>query len=92
MEEVVFVQIKLSDLKNMIKKAVDDGIKDSFEKFVEPEPLLIDADALCAKFGITKPTLQKWRDRREIPFIQIDGVIRYDYNEIIRIKKTKRNR
>lgn len=49
MEEVVFVQIKLSDLQNMIKKAVDDGFKDSFEKFLEPEPKLIDADELCGK-------------------------------------------
>lgn len=92
MEEVVFVQIKLSDLQNIIKKAVDDGIRESFEKFVEPEPKLIDSDEMCAKFGIAKPTLQKWRDKNEIPFVQIDGVIRYDYNKIIKNKETKRKR
>ena len=92
MEEVVFVQIKLSDLQSMIKKAVDDGIKDSFHKFLSPEPILMDADEICSRFGITKPTLQKWRDRKEIPFIQIDGIIRYDYNKIIQQKETKRRR
>ncbi|MVZ67608.1 hypothetical protein GQF61_17315 [Sphingobacterium sp. DK4209] len=92
MEQVIFVQIKLSDLQDMIKKAVDDGVKDSFEKFVEPEPVLIDGDEMCAKFGVTHGTLQKWRDRKEIPFIQIGAVIRYDFNKIIKIKETKRKR
>lgn len=92
MEEVVFVQIKLSDLQDMIKKAVDDGIHDSFEKFTNPEPTLIDTDELCARFGITRQTVQKWRERKEIPFIQIDGVIRYDYHKIIQVKETKRKR
>lgn len=92
MEEVVFVQIKLSDLQDMIKKAVDDGIRDSFEKFTNPEPILIDTDELCARFGITPVTLQKWRDRNEIPFIQIGAVIRYDYHKILQVKETKRKR
>ena len=92
MEEVVFVQIKLSDLKNMIKKAVDDGIKDSFEKFVEPEPRLIDADEMCLRFGVTRQTIQQWRERNEIPYIQIGGIYRYDFNKIIKIKETKRKR
>lgn len=92
MEEVVFVQIRLSDLQDMIKKAVDDGIKDSFEKFVEPDPVLIDGETLCSKFGITPGTLQKWRDRKEIPYLQIGSVIRYDFNKIIKLKETKRKR
>ncbi len=41
MEEGVFVQIKLSDLQDMIKKAVDDGNRDSFEKFTNPDPILL---------------------------------------------------
>jgi len=92
MEQVVFVQIKLSDLQNMIKKAVDDGIKDSFEKFIEPEPVLIDADEMCAKLGITRQTLQVWRDRKEIPYVQIGGVYRYDFKKIVKVKETKRKR
>ncbi|GEM_PF-1448674 len=92
MEEVVFVQIRLSELQYMIKKAVDDGIKDSFEKFVESEPKLIDSDEMCARFGITRQTIQQWRERNEIPYIQIGGIYRYDYNKIIKIKETKRKR
>ncbi|WP_254526971.1 MULTISPECIES: helix-turn-helix domain-containing protein [unclassified Sphingobacterium] len=92
MEEVVFVQIKLSDLQDMIKKAVDDGIKDSFEKFVESEPKLIDSDEMCARFGITRQTIKQWRERNEIPYVQIGGIYRYDYNKIIKIKETKRKR
>jgi len=92
MEEVVFVQIKLSDLQDMIKKAVDEGIRDSFQKFIDPEPLLIDSDVFCSKFGITRQTLQIWRERKEIPYIQIGGVYRYDYNKIIKLKETKRKK
>ena len=62
------------------------------ERQKQCEPLLIDTEEMCARFGITKPTLQKWRDRKEIPFIQIDGVIRYDLNKILQVKETKRNR
>lgn len=92
MEEVVFVQIKLSDLQDMIKKAVDDGIRDSFEKFTNSEPTLIDGEEMCNRFGITPVTLQKWRDRNEIPYIQLGSVIRYDYHKILQVKETKRKR
>jgi len=77
-------------LSSIIDLAVDKAVAKEREK--QSEVHLIDGDTLCAKFGITKPTLQKWRDRREIPFIQIDGVIRYDFNKIIEIKQTKRKR
>lgn len=92
MNEVVFVQIAISELQEMIKKAVDDGIRDSFEKFTEKEPTLIDGEELCRKFGITRQTLQSWRERKEIPFVQIGAVIRYDFNKIIQAKETKRKR
>jgi len=92
MEEVVFVQIKLSDLQDMIKKAVDDGIRDSFEKFTNPEPTLIDGEEMCNRFGVTPVTLQSWRERKEIPYVQIGTIYRYDYHKILQVKETKRKR
>lgn len=53
---------------------------------------LIDGEEMCNRFGITLGTLQKWRDRKEIPYIQIGSVIRYDFNKIIQLKETKRKR
>ena len=92
MKEVAFIQISVDDLADLIKDSVSKAIEDSFHRFESPEPVLMDSDQICAKFGITKPALQKWRDRREIPYIQIDGVVRYDYNKIIKVKETKRKR
>ncbi|MDH5825810.1 helix-turn-helix domain-containing protein [Sphingobacterium faecium] len=77
-------------LSSIIDLAVDRAVAKEREK--QSEPLLIDGEQMCARFGITKPTLQKWRDRKEIPYIQMGDVIRYDFNKIVEIKETKRKR
>lgn len=92
MKEFEFVHIGADQLTDIIKECVSKAIEDSFHRFESPEPVLMDSDQICVKFGITKATLQNWRDRREIPFIQIGGVIRYDYNKIVKVKETKRKR
>lgn len=86
------LEVKINEemLTSIIDAAVNKAVAKEREK--QQEVLLMDADQICAKFDISKPTLQKWRDRREIPFIQIDGVIRYDFNKIIQLKETKRKR
>lgn len=77
-------------LSSIIDIAVDRAVAKEREK--HNEITLIDGDQMCLKFGITKPTLQKWRDRKEIPYIQMGDVIRYDFNKIVEIKETKRKR
>ncbi|QBQ41115.1 DNA-binding protein [Sphingobacterium psychroaquaticum] len=87
---MIQVQIDQSALEAIINTAVDRAVTAEREK--QHEVMLITGDELCAKFGITRVTLQKWRDRKEIPYIQIDGTIRYDFNKIIQLKETKRKR
>lgn len=77
-------------LSSIIDIAVDKAVAKEREK--QHEVHLIDGEEMCNKFGITLATLQKWRDRKEIPFVQIGAVIRYDFNKIIQIKETKRKR
>lgn len=92
MQEFEFVHIGAGQLTDIIKECVSKAIEDSFHRFESPEPTLLDGDQLCKKFGITKQTLQKWRERKEIPYIQIAGTYRYDFNKIIKVKETKRKR
>lgn len=77
-------------LSSIIDLAVDRAVAKEREK--QSEILLLDSDQICAKFGITRQTLQQWRERKEIPFIQIGGIYRYDFNKIIQLKETKRKR
>lgn len=77
-------------LCSIIDLAVDKAVAKEREK--QSEVHLIDGEEMCRRFGITLGTLQKWRDRKEIPFVQIGAVIRYDFNKIIEIKQTKRKR
>lgn len=87
---MIQVTINEEQLASIIDMAVNKAV--AKERMKHDEVVLMDSDQICAKFGITKPTLQKWRDRKEIPYIQIDGVIRYDFNKIVKIKETKRKR
>lgn len=84
------VTINEDMLTSIIEKAVNIAVSKEREK--QHEVILMDSDEICAKFGITRQTLQVWRERKEIPYIQIGGVYRYDFNKIIQVKETKRKR
>ena len=77
-------------LSSIIDQAVDKAV--AKERSNQLEIDLIDGEEMCNRFGITPVTLQKWRDRKEIPYVQIGAVIRYDFNKIIQVKETKRKR
>lgn len=77
-------------LSSIIDLAVDKAVAKERER--QSEVLLMDSDQICAKFGITRQTLQVWRERKEIPYIQIGGIYRYDFNKIVQLKETKRKR
>jgi len=77
-------------LSSIIDLAVDKAVAKEREK--QSEIMLMDSDQICARFGITRQTLQIWRERKEISFIQIGGIYRYDFNKIIKEKETKRKR
>ncbi|OYD42328.1 helix-turn-helix domain-containing protein [Sphingobacterium cellulitidis] len=77
-------------LSSIIDLAVDKAVAKEREK--QSEIILMDSDQICSKFGITRQTLKLWRERKEIPYIQIGGIYRYDFNKIIQLKETKRKR
>lgn len=84
------VTIDKEMLSSIIDLAVDKAVAKEREK--QSEIILMDSDQICSKFGITRQTLKLWRERKEIPYIQIGGIYRYDFNKIIQLKETKRKR
>lgn len=90
LKNMLQVTIDEQMLSSIIDQAVDKAVAKEREK--QHEVNLIDGDTLCAKFGITRQTLQSWRERKEIPYVQIGSIYRYDFNKIIQVKETKRKR
>lgn len=43
----------------------------------------ISTDELCTRLKISEQTANAWRKTNKIPFLQIDGVVRYDWNKVI---------
>lgn len=84
------VTINEDQLNSIIDTAVNRAVAKERER--NEESSLIDGDQICKRFGISKQTLQNWRDRKEIPFVQIGTVIRYDFNKILKHKEIKRRR
>ncbi|NGM63551.1 helix-turn-helix domain-containing protein [Sphingobacterium sp. SGG-5] len=84
------VTINEDQLNSIIDAAVNRAV--AKERESNEETSLMDGEQICKRFGVTKQTLQKWRDRKEIPFVQIGTVIRYDFNKIIKYKEIKRRR
>lgn len=84
------VLLKPEAFESIIEIAVNKAVAAERQKIAETE--IIDSDTMCKRFGITLSTLQKWRDRKEIPYIQIGNTFRYDYFKILQVKEVKRRR
>lgn len=46
------------------------------------EPEYIDTKTLCKRIGVSQPTAIRWRKTGKLPFIQIDGIVRYDWGVV----------
>jgi|SRR5690606_22120471 len=44
---------------------------------------IIDSKTLMKRLDISEPTLQRWRDKGRIPYIQQDNVVRYNWPKVL---------
>lgn len=47
------------------------------------EPEIIDSKTLMERLDISEPTLQRWRNKGRIPYIQEDNVVRYNWPKVL---------
>ena len=55
-------------------------------------PEIINSEELCKRLDISEPTLIAWRKKRKIPFIQEDGIIRYNWPAVVAQLETKKKK
>ena len=50
---------------------------------------IIDTKELCKRLDVSEPTIIRWRRQKKVPFIKIDGVIRYNWPEVVKSLESK---
>jgi excisionase family DNA binding protein len=82
----------IHQLEEKFKGWVLEAISEN-NKFQDVKPVtIIDTDQLIEKLGVTRPTIQRWRDQGRIPYIQVGQVIRYDLDKVIEALENKKRR
>lgn len=75
-------------LKLLISEAIDERLAKI--PVIQPEVKeIVDNDVLCKRLNVSESTIARMRKRRQIPFMQIGGVIRYDYNAVVKALENK---
>lgn len=46
-------------------------------------PEIIDSDTICERLSISDTTLRNWRRKKQIPFISVNGTIRYNWPRVV---------
>lgn len=65
--------------KQLLKQAFKEALRETEESNMleRAQVDLINSEEMCQRFSISPVTLQRWRDRKEIPYVRIDGIVRY---------------
>ena len=84
------VLITLSDreLSNLIYENVTQAIINLGQGGIgkvsdQNEPEIIDGKTMMERLDISEPTLQRWRNKGRIPYIQQDNVVRYNWPKVL---------
>lgn len=83
----------MSDLDVILArlKEIDTKVSGLSPAVLPTPPEIIDSKILCERLFISEPTLIKWRNKKKIPFIKLDGVIRYNWVSVVsELEKPKR--
>jgi excisionase family DNA binding protein len=91
-KQTVLFSFPIHQLEEKFKGWVKDAISEN-NQFQDAKPVtIIDTDQLIDKLGVTRPTIQRWRDQGRIPYIQVGQVIRYDLDKVIEALENKKRR
>ena len=79
----ILITLSGDDLSHLIRECVVNAIEGSKLNEAVFNNEIIDSKTLMQRLDISEPTLQRWRDRKRIPYIQEDSVIRYNWPKVL---------
>lgn len=81
--------LQLITTQEELQRAIDKAVQLAFAKVAVDQlgahtlEEIIDSKTLMQRLDISEPTLQRWRDKKRIPYIQEDSVIRYNWPKVL---------
>src|SRR5690606_24963443 len=84
----VLVTLSDRELSNLIYENVTQAIINLGQGGIgkvsdQNEPEIIDGKTMMERLDISEPTLQRWRNKGRIPYIQQDNVVRYNWPKVL---------
>lgn len=64
-------------------KEIKELLKSKPAEQVAVMPEIIDSDTICERLSISDTTLRNWRRKKQIPFISVNGTIRYNWPRVV---------
>lgn len=81
--------LQLITTQEELQRTIDQAVQRAFSKVAADQlgahtlEEIIDSKTLMQRLDISEPTLQRWRDKNRIPYIQEDSVIRYNWPKVL---------
>jgi excisionase family DNA binding protein len=82
-EAKVVFEIPLQDLITEVANQVRSSLPPPADRAFVPGNLISEKE-LSKYLNVTLPTLNKWRSKGKIPFIQLGSLIRYDLEKVVK--------
>ncbi len=81
--KLIFTQVPLEELKDIISNCVRDELNRSSEKSSAPDNELLKIEDAVKIFKVSKVTLFKWRKQGILPFHRISSRIYFKRHEVL---------
>ncbi|HMR19019.1 MAG TPA: hypothetical protein PKA53_06945 [Sphingobacterium sp.] len=88
--------LQLITTSEELQQTIDQAVHTAFQKLIiaktvsQVDTEIIDGKTLMQRLDISEPTLQRWRDKKRIPYIQEDSIIRYNWPKVLESLEKRR--
>lgn len=79
-KDLILIPVPLSELRTMIESAVQKVYNSN-----AADSQVLNSTEVKKLLKISYPTLQKWRDEKKIPFMQVNKKILYNKSDVLSI-------
>ena len=78
------IHLYADELQSMIRECLEETLKGIREKLLAPPEEIMDSEQICREFGISLPTLMKYRRDGIIPFFNVGTRVRFKRMEVLK--------